>query len=308
SGAGKNSVLHALEDLGFEAVDNPPLRLVDTLIGSERPLAIGIDARTRNFSATEVIETINRLRESGRVQPELVFAIASPEVLLRRYTETRRRHPLAPQATVSDGIETEQALTRPLRDAANWVIDTSDLPLATLRQLVGQRFGDHGPGLSVTLVSFAFPAGLPREADLVFDARFLRNPHYIPDLRPRTGLDAPVRAYIEADPDYPEFLDRMSDLVAFLLPRFVQEGKKYATIAIGCTGGRHRSVAVVEALAARLRARHEQVRVEHRAIGVEQVETPPQAGRQRAEQTGPRTAHSGRSGVTRSTMMTGALK
>ncbi|HEX7391245.1 MAG TPA: RNase adapter RapZ, partial [Acidiphilium sp.] len=115
SGAGKNSVLHALEDLGFEAVDNPPLRLVDTLIGSDKPLAIGIDARTRNFSATEVIETISRLRESGRAQPELVFAIASPEVLLRRYTETRRRHPLAPQATVSDGIETEQALTRPLR-------------------------------------------------------------------------------------------------------------------------------------------------------------------------------------------------
>lgn len=308
SGAGKNSVLRALEDLGYEAVDNPPLRLVDTLIDSDKPLAIGIDARTRDFSADEVIETLHRLRRSGRAQPELVFAIASPEVLQRRFTETRRRHPLALQGTIGEGIETEQALTRPLRDAADWVVDTSELPLASLRQLIGQRFGDHGPGLSVTLVSFAFPAGVPREADLVFDARFLRNPHYIPDLRSQTGLDATVRAYIESDPDYPEFLSRLSGLIAFLLPRFVREGKKYVTIAIGCTGGRHRSVTIAEALAARLRPRHGAVQVEHRAIGVKQVEAPQQAGRQRADRSGPRSAIPGPSGGIRSYMMTGALK
>lgn len=266
SGAGKNSVLRALEDLGYEAVDNPPLRLLDTLIGSDQPLAVGIDARTRDFSAGQVVETLDRLRRSGRAQPELVFAVAAPEVLRRRFTETRRRHPLALQGTIGEGIDTEQALTRPLRDAADWVIDTSELPLASLRRLIGQRFGDHGPELSITLVSFAFPTGVPHEADLVFDARFLRNPHYIPDLRPQTGLDAPVRAYIEGDPDYTEFLGRLSGLVAFLLPRFVREGKTYATIAIGCTGGRHRSVAIVEALAAGLRGQHGVVQVEHRAL------------------------------------------
>ena len=308
SGAGKNSVLRALEDLGYEAVDNPPLRLLDTLIGSDQPLAVGIDARTRDFSAGQVVETVDRLRRSGRAQPELVFAVAAPEVLRRRFTETRRRHPLALQGTIGEGIDTEQALTRPLRDAADWVIDTSELPLASLRRLIGQRFGDHGPELSITLVSFAFPAGVPREADLVFDARFLRNPHYIPDLRPQTGLDAPVRAYIESDPDYPEFVSRLSGLVAFLLPRFVREGKKYATIAIGCTGGRHRSVVIVEALAAQLRAQHGAVQVEHRAINIEQFETPRQAGRKRTDQSGPRSATPGKSGKIRSYIMTGASK
>ena len=308
SGAGKNSVLRALEDIGYEAVDNPPLRLVDTLIGSDKPLAIGIDARTRDFSAEEVVETLLDLRQSGRAQPELIFAVAAPDVLLRRFTETRRRHPLALQGTVGEGIETEQTLTRPLRDAADWVVDTSDLPLASLRQLIEQRFGNHGPGLSITLVSFAFPVGLPREADLVFDVRFLRNPHYIPDLRPQTGLDVPVRAYIESDPDYPEFISRLNGLVAFLLPRFVREGKKYATIAVGCTGGRHRSVAVVEALATQLRAQHDSVQVEHRAIAVEQLEAPVKASRTSTEPNAPRPATSGKSGKIRSYIMTGASK
>ncbi|MDD2876584.1 MAG: RNase adapter RapZ [Acidiphilium sp.] len=269
SGAGKNSTLRALEDLGYEAVDNPPLRMVEILIGADKPLAVGIDARTRDFSAAEIIETLTRLRHTGIAQPELIFAIASDDVLQRRFTETRRRHPLALQGTVSEGIATEKELTRPLRDAADWVIDTSDLPLAALRQVIERRFGGHGPGLAITLASFAFPAGIPREADLVFDARFLRNPHYIPDLRPLTGLDAPVRAYIEADPDYPEFRERLVGLVGFLLPRFIREGKKYAMIAIGCTGGRHRSVTLIEALAAVLRSQNWVIQIDHRAIGME---------------------------------------
>ncbi|MGC9270296.1 RNase adapter RapZ [Acidiphilium sp.] len=275
SGAGKNSILRALEDLGYEAVDNPPLRVVETLIGAAKPLAVGLDARTRDFSAAEIIETLARVRQTTGVQAELIFAIASSDALQRRFTETRRRHPLALQGTVSEGIATEQNLTRPLRDAADWVVDTSELPLAALRQMIERRFAVPAPGLAnpslaITLVSFAFPAGIPREADLVFDARFLRNPHYIPDLRPQTGLDAPVRAYIEADPDYAEFRERLVGLVAFLLPRFVREGKKYAMIAIGCTGGRHRSVTMIEMLAGVLRSQKWVVQVDHSAIRAEQ--------------------------------------
>lgn len=266
SGAGKNSVLRALEDVGYEAVDNPPLRVVDTLIGSGKPLAIGIDIRTRDFSAKDIIKILKRLRENTRVQPELVFVTARSAALQRRFTETRRRHPLALAGTIKEGIKTEVALTVSLRDAADHVIDTSDLTLPNLRQMIEKRFGHHGLGMSITLASFAFPAGVPQEANLVFDARFLSNPHYIPDLRLKTGLDMQVRAYIECDPDYSEFFDRLNGMVGFLLPRFVREGKKYVMIAVGCTGGQHRSVAIVEALGTKLRGQNWQVQIEHRAI------------------------------------------
>ncbi|MEE3501930.1 RNase adapter RapZ [Acidiphilium acidophilum] len=306
SGAGKNSVLRTLEDIGYEAVDNPPLSMVETLIGAERNLAVGIDARTRDFSAEQIIETLARLRRTGTIQPELIFTIASTEVLQRRFTETRRRHPLAPQGTVAEGIATEQDLTSRLRDSADWVIDTSDLPLATLRRMIEARFASDGPGLAITLISFAFPAGLPREADLVFDARFLRNPHYIPDLRPQTGLDEPVRAYIRSDPDYAEFCDRLGGLVAFMLPRFVREGKKYATIAIGCTGGRHRSVTLIEHLARLLQSQNWTVRIEHRELdGIaserQTIQQPPQPdGRPAAQPENP--------GGIRRILMSGASK
>ena len=256
SGAGKASILRALEDLGYEAVDNPPLTMVpDLVIRSERPLAIGLDARSRGFNPELVLSTLNTLCQNPALRPELVYAWADETVLLRRFTETRRRHPLAPQGRVVDGIAEESALTQPLREHADLVIDTSDLPLAELRKVIETRFrpefsaGDQQPGLAVSLISFAFPAGLPREADMVFDARFLRNPHYDPTLRPGTGLDDAVAAYIEADPDFDEFINNVTDLLTLVLPRFVQEGKKYATIAVGCTGGRHRSVHIVELLA-----------------------------------------------------------
>lgn len=256
SGAGKASILRCLEDLGYDAVDNPPMTLVETLVDrTAKPLAIGLDARTAGFNPTEVLEAIDRLRLRPGLHTQLVYATADTPVLLRRYTETRRRHPLAPQGRVSDGIEREIALTVPLRDGADLVVDTSLLPLLRLRQLVEERFGlreGNGPGATamvVTLLSFAFPAGLPRESDMVFDARFLRNPHYDPILRPRTGLDPDVAAYVESDPDYEPFFAAIQGLLTLVLPRFVQEGKKYATIAIGCTGGRHRSVRTVERLA-----------------------------------------------------------
>lgn len=258
SGAGKRSVLGTLEDLGYETVDNPPLEmLTDMVARSEQKLAIGVDARTRGFDAASVLQTLQKLRTNPRLRLDLVYLCADESTLLRRYTESRRRHPLAPRARVADGIAREQALTAPLRAEADMVVDTSELPIAVLCQRIERQFGaDAGiDGLVITLISFAYPRGLPREADLVFDSRFLRNPHYEASLRSRTGLDPEVGAWIEADPDFGRFLARIGELVEIVLPRFVQEGKKYATIAIGCTGGRHRSVYIVEKLAARLTSR-----------------------------------------------------
>ncbi|MBV8589281.1 MAG: RNase adapter RapZ [Acetobacteraceae bacterium] len=275
SGAGKASILHALEDLDYEAIDNPPLNLVEALAASsDRPLAIGVDARTQGFDAGGVLETMARLRGSPNLRPELIYAWAEESVLLRRYTETRRRHPLAPLGRVSDGIAAEEALTAPLRQAADLLIDTSDRPLADLRRLIGQAFGqttdfDGSAGLLISLISFAYPAGLPREADLVFDARFLRNPHYDPILRPRTGLEPAVGVYVEADPDYWRFLAAITQLLTILLPRFVQESKKYATVAIGCTGGRHRSVWIAERLAEHLAQEGWRLHVTHRELAKE---------------------------------------
>ncbi len=271
SGAGKLTVLHALEDLGFEVVDNPPLAMAETLAReTASPLAIGLHARSPGFDCGEALDTMGRLREAGR-RPELVYVWADEDSLLRRYTETRRRHPLAPRGRVSDGIRAEELLTAELREAADLVLDTSTLPVAALRGVVERHFGagsgvEGHEGLNVALVSFAFPAGLPREADLVFDARFLRNPHYDPILRPRTGLDAEVGAYVEADPDFSAFLGTITNLLSLLLPRFVQESKKYSTIAIGCTGGRHRSVHLVERLAEHLRGGHWRTTVTHREL------------------------------------------
>jgi UPF0042 nucleotide-binding protein len=266
SGAGKLSVLGALEDLGYDTVDNPPLEMIADMVGrSERRLAIGVDARTRGFDAALVLETLAILRANPRLRPELVYVRADETTLLRRYTESRRRHPLAPHARVSDGVAREQALTAPLREVADLVVDTTDLPIAAMRRLIEQHFGAGTDAetarLVVTLTSFAYPQGLPREADLVFDSRFLRNPHYDAILQPRTGLDSEVGAYVAADPDFPTFFELIGELVEMVLPRFVQEGKKYATIAIGCTGGRHRSVYLVEKLAARLIARQDAQRL-----------------------------------------------
>jgi RNase adapter protein RapZ len=256
SGGGRASILHVLEDLGYEAVDNPPLPLMEELVTrGDRPAAIGVDTRSRGFDPAAILHTVARLRLNPALRPELVFAWARESVLLRRYTETRRRHPLAPRGRVIDGITAEIALMMPVRDAADMVIDTSDLPISALRATIEARFGGNvgaTEGMTISLTSFAYPRGLPPDADLVFDVRFLRNPHYDPMLRPRTGLDPEVAAFVEADPAFQPLLDKLTDLLSLLLPRFVGEGKKYAGIAVGCTGGRHRSVHVVQCLAARL--------------------------------------------------------
>jgi RNase adapter protein RapZ len=254
SGAGKVSVLGALEDLGFEAVDNPPLSMLEEMVRrAQRNLAVGVDARTTGFDAGTVLAALARLRADPRLRAELLYVWAEEAILLRRYSETRRRHPLAPEERVADGIAREQMLTASLREAADLVLDTSDLPLAAMRTLIERRYGAASPAeaprLAVTLTSFSYAHGLPRDADLVFDARFLRNPHYDPILRPKSGLDADVAAYIEADPDFAAFFRMVEGLLDLLLPRFIREGKKYVTITVGCTGGRHRSVHIVERLA-----------------------------------------------------------
>ena len=272
SGAGRASILRHLEDLGFETVDNPPLDLLEELVGDgELPLAAGVDTRSRGFEPEQVLRTLARLRPRPDIAVTLVYVTAEDAVLLRRFSETRRRHPLAPGGSlgsrVTDGIAREQALMTPLRDAADMVVDTSDLPLPSLRQLIERRFRREGPpGLLIHVQSFAFPRGLPREADLVFDVRFLRNPHYVPALKPQTGRDAAVAAYVEADPDFQGFWSRLVGFVDPLLPRYVAEGKKYLTVALGCTGGRHRSVLVAERLADHLRALGWRADVTHREL------------------------------------------
>lgn len=272
SGAGKASILRTLEDLGFETVDNPPLPILEELVtDGATPIAIGVDARSRGFEAAEVLNALQKLRARRDISATLVFATAEEAVLLRRFSETRRRHPLAPGgplgSRVSEGIAREAALLCTLAEAADLLVDTSDLPLPELRRMIERRFRPAGTAsLDVAVVSFGYPRGLPREADLVLDLRFLRNPHYDPELRPQTGKDPAVAAFVESDPDFAPFWARMTGLLDLLLPRYVAEGKKYLTIALGCTGGRHRSVLVAERLAAHLMARGWRVDVIHREL------------------------------------------
>jgi UPF0042 nucleotide-binding protein len=272
SGAGKASILRVLEDLGYETVDNPPLSVLEALVGDgDQPLAAGVDSRTRDFDAAAALRLLERLRLRPDIAVTLVFATAEADVLLRRYTETRRRHPMAPGGplgtSVAEGIAQEAALMDPLRVTADLLVDTSDLPLPDLRRMIERRFGaEGGAGMGVSVVSFSYAKGLPREADLVFDMRFLRNPHYVDALRPLTGRDAAVAAYIEADPDFGPFWRCMTEMLGPLLPRYAQEGKKYLTIALGCTGGKHRSVLAAERLAHHLQTHGWRVDVIHREL------------------------------------------
>ena len=271
SGAGKSTALRALEDAGYEAVDNLPLSFLGALVqaGGEgtRPLAIGIDARTRDFAPQPVLDALAGLRASPGVDARLLYLDADDEVLRRRFTETRRRHPLALDRPVLDGIQAERSLLWALREGADIALDTSNATGAELRRLVQERLADDlRPGLVVAVVSFAYRWGLPREADLVFDVRFLANPHYEPSLEPLTGRDPAVGAYVERDPGFEPFFAGLVAMLAALLPRYEREGKSYLTIGCGCPGGKHRSVHVAERLARWLRQRGRQVNLVHRDI------------------------------------------
>jgi len=270
SGAGKSSALKALEDMGYEAIDNVPISLLDRLVGPgdfQDNTAIGIDIRTRDFDASAVLAKIAGMTSRQGANIELLFMDCDDEILVRRYEETRRRHPLALDRPVLDGIRQERAQISLLREQASVLIDTSDMALGDLKRNLEGEFGlEHAGGLSVFISSFGFKNGLPRDADLVFDVRFLRNPHYDLDLRPMTGKDQAVADYILEDVGFEPFYRHLTDLLRFLLRRYEAEGKSYLTIAIGCTGGKHRSVFTSERLARFVKAENYSAQVRHRDL------------------------------------------
>jgi UPF0042 nucleotide-binding protein len=276
SGAGKSTVLRTLEDLGWEVVDNLPLPLLGRLLATaeptaidrpSRPLALGIGAQTRDFDPADIVKRIKDLRTDQGDDIGVLFLDCSGGELERRYSETRRRHPLALDRPASDGIARERELLAPLRLWANRLIDTTDLSANELAQRVRLTFVRDGLGMpTLAITSFGFARGLPRDADLVLDMRFLRNPHWDEKLRPGTGLDADVGAYIAGDPAYDEAMAAIEHLVLLLLPRYRAEGKSYVTIAFGCTGGRHRSVHVAERVASRLHTAGFSPTVTHRDL------------------------------------------
>ncbi|WP_188055114.1 RNase adapter RapZ [Sphingosinithalassobacter sp. CS137] len=290
SGAGKSTVLRTLEDLGWEVVDNLPLlllnRLLDTALpegsdGDERPLALGIGTRTRGFDPESIVRRIKKLQEEHGHGVGTLFLECSGAELERRYSETRRRHPLAQDRPASDGIARERELLLPLRRWSNRLIDTTNLTSNELAQQIRTTFSEDAIGTTLSIVSFGFARGLPRNADLVFDMRFLRNPHWVDSLRPGTGKDASVADYVIADPAYPPALDQIESLLRLLIPRYDAEGKAYVTVAFGCTGGRHRSVHVAEEMAQRLRAAGFSPTVTHRDLQTapqDSLEGRPQAG------------------------------
>ncbi len=276
SGAGRGTALNVLDDLGYVAVDNVPLPLLHDLMrstGGERgekapPLAIGVDTRTFGFNKRDLVAQVAELRQHAGLATRLLFLEADTETLRRRYTESRRPHPLAPDRPVIDGITEERRQIGGMRDFADLCLDTSGLSPHKLKQILAGHFGlGRSVGTRISVMSFSFRRGLPREADLVFDARFLRNPHYEPTLRPLTGRDPAVAAFIATDPDYRPFVTNLQGLIGPLLPRFDAEGKAFLTIAVGCTGGKHRSVALAEELADWLRSAGRSVTLSHRDVG-----------------------------------------
>jgi UPF0042 nucleotide-binding protein len=274
SGSGKSQAIRALEDLGYFCVDNLPTTLIPTLAklslrggGDIEKVAIVVDVREGGFLSS-FPKIFRQLRKMPRLNPVLIFLEADTAALVRRFSETRRPHPLAADRSVSEGIRDERARLNAIRDMADEIIDTSDMTVHELRQFfMSLSRGPTHANLVVTLLSFGYKYGIPLDADLVFDVRCLPNPHFVRGLRKRTGRDRAVAAFLERDPSTREFMDRLQDYLHFVLPHYVAEGKSYLTIAIGCTGGRHRSVMIAERLrrglvdigGARLRVRHRDI-------------------------------------------------
>lgn len=270
SGAGRSTAIHVLEDLGYEAIDNMPLSLMPRLLEGPppaRPLALGVDTRNRDFSTAALLDLIATLRARPDCMLSLLYLDCRPDVLLRRFSETRRRHPLAPAESPEQGVTRELDLLAPVRDRADTLVDTSELNIHQLRENIERWFAPSGsPRLSVSVQSFSYKRGLPGGIDMVFDVRFLSNPYWQPELRSLDGRDPPVLAHVSADPRFLPFFTRVHDLVALLLPAYRDEGKSHLTIAFGCTGGQHRSVAVAESLAKTLAEGGQQVSIRHREL------------------------------------------
>ena len=255
SGAGKSTVLDALEDMGWDCVDNLPSALLKDFVHGERaarqkmPVAVGMDVRSRGFDPKALPSLLASIEG---VTPEILYLDCAGSELIRRYDETRRRHPLAPDRPAEDGIARERGATAPLRRSADIVLDTTDLTPADLRDVLRQRYGGDVDQPVITVASFGFARGISRTADLVFDMRFLANPHWIDALRPLTGEDPAVQDYVAADPAWAVMMEQVETLSTTLIPRYWAAGKSYLTIAFGCTGGRHRSVAAAVEMAKRL--------------------------------------------------------
>jgi RNase adapter protein RapZ len=275
SGAGKTTVLRTLEDLGWEAVDNFPTRLIGPLLdlplpeGSAAPvtqLALGFDSRTRGYKPDSLIAQIKRLEKRSDLTISTLFLDCSGMEIERRYAETRRRHPMAKDRPASDGIAQERTLMEPLRRWADMVIDTSKMSASDLQMAIREQFRVDAPPMNITISSFGFSRGVPHNADMIFDVRFLRNPHWDTQLRPMTGMDAQVSEYVMADPDYEKSTTKIRELLLYLLPLYDAQGKAYVNIAFGCTGGRHRSVHVAEAFGKWLRKAGFSPNVVHRNL------------------------------------------
>ncbi|MDG1169422.1 MAG: RNase adapter RapZ [Sulfitobacter sp.] len=273
SGAGRSTALNVLEDAGFETIDNLPLRLLPMLLdgkGDHRSIALGIDARTRDFSIDGVTDMLGRLSARKDLLVELLYLDCASEALLRRFSETRRRHPLADSGPPEAGIEREQDLLSPLRARADVLIDTTGLTIHDLRAEVERWFAPDGRHhLSISVQSFSYKRGLPRSVDMVYDCRFLRNPHWDRTLREANGTDHRVADYIAQDPRYGAFVQQVLDLSILLLPAFRDEGKSNVSIAFGCTGGQHRSVTLAEGHALRLAQLGWQVSIRHRELDLQ---------------------------------------
>lgn len=276
SGAGRSSALNVLEDSGFETVDNLPLRLLPALLetsAQDRSLALGIDARNRDFSTNRVIDLLGQLSGTSGLVPELLYLDCSSDVLLRRFSETRRRHPLAPDDRPSDGIMRELEILDPLKARADVLIDTTELNVHQLRAQVEHWFAPGGQrALSVSVQSFSYKRGLPRSVDTVYDCRFLRNPYWDEDLRVLNGTDDRVADYVKRDERFQDFADRVLDLTLLLLPAYREEGKSYLSIAFGCSGGQHRSVVMARELAFGLAEHGWQVSIRHRELDLRKQE------------------------------------
>lgn len=270
SGAGRSTAIRALEDLGYEVIDNLPLSLLLRLLDgaqSGRPLALGVDVRNRDFGPDLLLEILEDLTARHDIAAQMLYLDATEDILVRRYSETRRRHPLSPDQTPLTGISNEIAMLAPLRDRADMLIDTTDMSPHDLKAEISRLLGlSASEFMGVTVQSFSYKRGLPRGLDIVFDCRFLRNPHWDKRLRNMDGRDEPVAAYVAADESFAEFFAKVYDLVTFLLPSYKAEGKSHLSIGFGCTGGQHRSVAVTEKLASALEMAGWPVSIRHREM------------------------------------------
>ena len=276
SGSGKGSVLKAFEDLGYHCVDNLPIdwmaRFAETCqrgVSSVQRAAVVVDIR--EGAALSQLPTVYQDLRNSTLNMSLVFLEASDKALIRRFEETRRPHPLGRELPVREGIRLERTLLKPMRQLADVIIDTTRMNVHELRELIQRQFGGMSARrtLLVSVSSFGFSFGVPADANLVFDARFLPNPNYIPRLKSKTGRDAVVQRYMDSFPSTREFMKHLMDLLFYLLPHYTQEGKSYLTIAIGCTGGRHRSVAIAEHVGHALAGKGYKTRISHRDIGKE---------------------------------------